>query len=92
MLQCVVCLLPHPLRRRSRSTRFVVGESQLPNQAVRSQLNLIIVIRQSSGKYDCHGWTTERGAGAANLRRQLFGEQAIVLAFDDRITFASALL
>jgi hypothetical protein len=26
------------------------------------------------------------------LRRQLFGEQAIVLAFDDRITFASAIL
>src|SRR5450631_2603858 len=26
------------------------------------------------------------------LRHQLFGEQAIVLAFDDRVTFASALL
>jgi hypothetical protein len=31
-----------------------------------------------------------RAGRAATLRRQLFGQQAIVLALDDRITFASA--
>src|SRR5258707_9200726 len=35
-------------------------QPQLLNQTVRSQRNLTIVFRQSSGKYDCHGWTTER--------------------------------
>jgi hypothetical protein len=35
-------------------------EAEGLNQTVRSQRNLTIMLRQSSGKYDCHGWTTER--------------------------------
>ena len=56
----------------------------------------VLLTGQGAGSFlglmgDCAG-SAEWGAGDGALRRQLFGEQAIVLAFDDRITFASALL
>jgi hypothetical protein len=39
----------------------IVGENRsYADQTVLSQRISIIVLRQSSGKYDCHGWTTER--------------------------------
>src|SRR5713226_4154580 len=61
MLPCVVRFLGQSRPAAPSRPRLVVGsQPQLLNQTVRSQRSLTIMFRQSSGKYDCHGWTTER--------------------------------
>ena len=58
------------LRFFSRSIRASCRESQLPDQAVRSQPILIIVLTQSSGKYELHSrmFPTERTLPALIVR------------------------